>query len=140
MEPPFGRVDDLGKYADQFASEQHVDCSDLLAIHLRFNSFQAQFDAITTDQSSTTIHFHHKSRTVSHGYGRNRLPVIFMVDSPPAEPDTPGDAYSMARTYSTEELLNLRDTLPFVICDMNKLSPDFTSSIRTPRSCAAITV
>jgi hypothetical protein len=63
-----------------------------------------------------------------------------MADFPPTESDAPSDAYNMARTYSIGELLTMRDSLPFGVCDMNKLNPAVASGIDSLTPETALTV
>jgi hypothetical protein len=135
--PSFRGFDDLEENADQFASEQFVGSSDRFAIHLHINSFRTQLDVITAGPSSNTLHFPEKSQSANNSQGKTGLPFIFMADSLPTESSTPSDALKMARTYSTGELLNMRDTLPFVVCDMTKLNSAVASGIDFPFLCCS---
>lgn len=73
MQPSAGWPDELEAYADLFASEQHIDCSDRLAIHLKLSYFQNQLNLVATDRPLQTIHspvpLPEKKRTAAHLYG-----------------------------------------------------------------------
>lgn len=127
MEPSSGQVAGLGEYADQLASEQFIACSVRLVINLCFSPLQTQLDSTTNSWSSEAIQFPLQPRSVTQS--REVSAVHTMADSLPAEPGSISDAHNMARTYSAEELLTMRDTLPFLICDMSKLNPAVTSGI-----------
>jgi hypothetical protein len=57
------------------------------------------------------------------------LPLSLLTDLQSVDLGIPGEAHKMAPTYSVGELLIMRDTLPFVICNINKLNPKITSGI-----------
>lgn len=128
-ELPFGRAHPVGDYADNVTSEHHVDSSDQLAIHLHLSYIPTLPGAFAAGQSSESAHFSHHSLLVSNRHERYALPFSFMTESPPASPGIPGETCKMARTYSVGELLTMRDKLPFVICNVNKLNPKVTSGM-----------
>lgn len=131
MELPLGRVHPVGDDADNVTSEHPVDSSDQLAIHLHLSYIPTVPDASATGQSSENAHFSHHPLIVSSRYEGYDLPFSFMTDSPPASPGMPGETYKMARTYSVGELLTMRDKLPFVICNVNKLNPKVTLGMKS---------
>jgi hypothetical protein len=130
-ELPSGPVDPVEDYADNVTSDYHVDPSDQLAIHLHLGYIPTVLDASIACQSSESVHFSHHSTLVSNCYERYALPFSFMTESPPASPGMPGEACKTARIYSVGELLTMRDKLPFVICDVNKLNPRVNSGMKS---------
>jgi hypothetical protein len=128
-ELPLERVHDVGDYADNVTSEQHVDSSDQLAIHLHLSYIPIPLDAFAAGQCSENTHFSHHSSLVSNCHERYALPLSRMTDSLPTSSGIPGEACKLARTYSVGELLTMRDKLPFVICNVDKLNPKITSGM-----------
>jgi len=129
-ELPSGPVDPVEDYADNVTSDYHVDSSDQLAIHLHLSCISTALDASIACQSSENAHFSRHSLLVSNCHERYAFPFSFMTESSPASPGMPGEACKTARIYSVGELLTMRDKLPFVICDVNKLNPRVNSGMK----------
>jgi hypothetical protein len=131
MELPFERFHPVGDYTDNVASEHHVNSSDQLAIHLHLSYIPTLPDVSVAGQSSESPHFSYHDLLVSNCHERYALAFSFMAKSPLASPGISGEVCEKARTYSVEELLTMRDKLPFVICNVNKLNPRVTSGMNS---------